>query len=1054
MVAKDYAAILEVDQLQRLADKLLTDEKPIGFDLESGYHGPDFRKRSLDVYHKDQFVVGLSITNSPDWARYVPLAHDSGGNIDKPEAVWEILRPVLTQGDITAHNAKFELANVRKAGGYVIGSDGGNVTDTMLDASVVSLFCHSNYRTIVDLKGLVEAAFEHKMMHFQDLWVNLAVNKKPFIRTNTLDVTPQMIAYACEDAAWVLPLRELMTKRALLERPFMKALEHRIMFIMEDVERYGVSADWKGIEHAAAQAKIFVPKVEKQVKDELGEMAGRDLSDLNFNSPPQMKKLLFSDMGLVTTRLTAKGKDRDDLEPWQKMSTDAKALTALAKVHPGIKNLLEYREVLNLAKRLDKWLTEYSVADDGKVHANYKQAAAEGDENSAPGSGRFSAAEPAIQQLPKLPWKWVLNEDGIENGVDLWTGNFRDFIVASPGTYLLTYDYSQVELRVLAGASQEPALLAAFANNVDVHTVTAAQMLGKRVEDIDPDTERPIGKAQPLESKVLTPTGWRRFGDLVVGDQVIGSDGSPTTVTGVYPQGIKPVYEVTTSDGATTECCEEHLWTVISSNTHGAKWQTYELGYLNKKGLRNKASKEGYSKPKWRLPDRPVVQFAAQDELPIDPYILGLLLGDGCFTHTWATTFGSADIELLESVQKYHESLGGKVTEWKETSPGFWVIYLASGVYGTANPLSQKLRELGLWGVKKENKFVPSQYLIAPPEDRLALLQGLLDSDGCATKYGAGEFTNLSLFLAEAVQELFRSLGGTASRKLWNKKAGGFSPKDTTIWRVYGRLPNQKCPFRLWRKANARTKATRNDLPLKLLSALEVGEKATQCISVSAQNGLYITEGYIPTHNTLNFALLYGEGPQAMGEQLGITFDEAKMLHGQYFAAFTRVASWVNRVKAVGIEKGYAETIFGRKVPVWELRSPKKGVRAKGERILVNAPIQGSAADYMKIAMMRAHGELVKRGWWGTKCTIVMNQHDALTFEVSNELDPREVREVLQKCVVFGAEVVPRLKGYPTIVADWEMGQTWGGSTKWKDNVTPIFSDGLWELVAKEQAVA
>lgn len=324
--AKDYSAITSISALQKLLDKLLSEDKPVGFDLETGYSGEDWKKRSVDIYHDSQFVVGFSITNSQNWARYIPLRHDSGGNIDDPERAWEIVKPVLTKGHVVAHNAKFELANVRKAGGYVIASDGGKLTDTMLDAFVAGKYCHSNYRTIVGLKDLVDAVFDHKMMHIHDLWPDLPANKFDYIRFNTLDVTPEVVAYACEDALWCLALLGETTVAAEVERPFTRELEHQIMFIMEDVERRGVSIDWPAIEAAYAEAQTFVPSMEVFVKGELGKMANRDLVDLNLNSATQMKKLLFSEIGLVTTRLTKKGETDDTLEPWQRMSSDAKEI--------------------------------------------------------------------------------------------------------------------------------------------------------------------------------------------------------------------------------------------------------------------------------------------------------------------------------------------------------------------------------------------------------------------------------------------------------------------------------------------------------------------------------------------------------------------------------------------------------------------------------------------------------------------------------------------------------------------------------------------------------
>jgi DNA polymerase family A len=195
-----------------------------------------------------------------------------------------------------------------------------------------------------------------------------------------------------------------------------------------------------------------------------------------------------------------------------------------------------------------------------------------------------------------------------------------------------------------------------------------------------------------------------------------------------------------------------------------------------------------------------------------------------------------------------------------------------------------------------------------------------------------------------------------------------------------------------------------------------------------------------PVGKTMNFALLYGMGPKSLAERLGITMDRARELYAAYFAGFVSITTWMERAKSKGKARGYSETYFGRKYTVWELQDSRPAVYSKGERVLVNAPIQGGAADYMKIAMVRVAKRLKELGWWGTKCTITMNQHDSLTFEVSNELDPNEVRAIIEKEVVFP------VKNFPKIVADWELGKSWGGSAKWKDGYRAHWNGVEWGL--------
>ena len=135
------------------------------------------------------------------------------------------------------------------------------------------------------------------------------------------------------------------------------------------------------------------------------------------------------------------------------------------------------------------------------------------------------------------------------------------------------------------------------------------------------------GRAQPVFTKVLTPEGFRPIGELAVGDYVIGSNGEPTPVLGVYPQGEKDVYRVAAQDGAWTLCCGEHLWTVRTprDKRRGKPWRVLETKEMI--GKLRAAHARRYELPLLSAP----VQLPER-EVPMDPYALGLMLGDGCMT--------------------------------------------------------------------------------------------------------------------------------------------------------------------------------------------------------------------------------------------------------------------------------------------------------------------------------------------------------------------------------------------------------------------------------------
>ncbi len=380
------------------------------------------------------------------------------------------------------------------------------------------------------------------------------------------------------------------------------------------------------------------------------------------------------------------------------------------------------------------------------------------------------------------------------------------------------------------------------------------------------------GRAQPLTANVLTPDGWRPIGELAVGDLVVGSNGSPTPVLGVYPQGRKPVYRVTTQDGASTLCCGEHLWTVRTPDdrSHGRPSRVVEtqemIGRLRRGSVH-----------RFELPLVEPVEFVPQD-VPIDPYALGLLLGDGCLTTRTTPSFSTADAELAEALES---ALPG--IELVRKNEIDYVLRHVNGGRGgviVANPVTVALRELGLAGTRSNTKFVPERYRLNSAAVRLALLQGLLDSDGGPVRQRGRtcrvQYTTCSERLRDDVVFLVRSLGGVVYRRLRaaaGRKAGMARGRavehrqDAFILDI--RLPDHIEPFRLNRKREEYALAGAGR-PMRFIHEIEpAGETETVCIQVAAADSLYVTDDLIVTHNTLNDAfIILDEAQNTTPEQM------------------------------------------------------------------------------------------------------------------------------------------------------------------------------------------
>lgn len=345
-----------------------------------------------------------------------------------------------------------------------------------------------------------------------------------------------------------------------------------------------------------------------------------------------------------------------------------------------------------------------------------------------------------------------------------------------------------------------------------------------------------LGKAQPAGTSVLTPSGWKLFNDIRVGDYVVGSSGYPTIVNGVYPQGYRDTYRISFSDGCSVLCDIEHLWNV-QNKTQKYRKQGYKT--LSTKQIMENSLTEQEG---WRnfIPIVNTVQFFPH-KLPIDPYLLGVLIGDGSLT-SGSPMISSADDEILEEISKL---LPDKLS-LKWSSQYDWRISGESkNNQWTPNELTVSLRELKLWGTKSETKFIPDDYKFSSVSDREAILQGILDTDGHVRADNNIEYCTVSEQLAKDVQFIIQSLGGLA--RIRTKKTTG-----QLAYRMSVQLPYGIKPFRLNRKSNVYKDREKYQPTRAIVSIENTNVKDFMiCISVEAEDQLYVTTGCVVTHNTL-----------------------------------------------------------------------------------------------------------------------------------------------------------------------------------------------------------
>lgn len=406
---------------------------------------------------------------------------------------------------------------------------------------------------------------------------------------------------------------------------------------------------------------------------------------------------------------------------------------------------------------------------------------------------------------------------------------------------------------------------------VDAERVT--KMLEKRIIEVAPLAFM-RGRAQTLNSLLMTPNGWRKMGDVKVGEYVIGSDGKPTEIIGVYPQGKKEVYRVTMTDDSSTLACGEHLWQVRTMEDKRRDKPARVLQTQEMLGNFRRNHQYRYEIPLLSEP----VEWSHQD-VPIEPYALGLLLGDGCITGKTSPSFSTTDPELVLSLE--FAFAGKSLTIKQKNAIDYSIVNPpARGKFVSANYLTNSLRAMNLSGSRSSTKFIPEKYLYNSSDVRIALLQGLLDTDGGpVTQAGRTcriQYTTVSERLKDDVVFLVRSLGGVANwrkRKSEGRKPGFANgcevPYRNDAYILDVRLPENIKPFRLKRKAEIYEKFGCGR-PMRYIKNIELmGEEETQCISVAALDSLYVTDDFILTHNTLNNAfIILDEAQNTTGEQM------------------------------------------------------------------------------------------------------------------------------------------------------------------------------------------
>ena len=364
-----------------------------------------------------------------------------------------------------------------------------------------------------------------------------------------------------------------------------------------------------------------------------------------------------------------------------------------------------------------------------------------------------------------------------------------------------------------------------------------------------------VGKCLPNSTKIPTPKGYVTVGSVKVGDYLFDAFGKPTKVLAIYPQGKKEVWEVTFKDGRKARCCEEHLWSYC---TEGQRKEAKEERKFYTDTLKDISKKELYQQGhgyKILVPMQKAVQYPKKQYL-IDPYVLGLFLGDGSFRYQnnhKALMYSSSDKELVDHISN---TMNWNSKQYQNGSQYSWYFEFKNNSKGHKNVWVEDFLEgySELLNTSSKNKFIPLEYLQGSIEQRFELLNGLLDTDGSIDKEkGKISYYTISSKLRDGVIELARSLGFKTS-------VIEDSHKDTCICykiEISGQPEDKIKLFKLNRKKelilqwynNGKRKENNLFNPIVEIKKLDYSEEMT-CFYVDNEEHLFLMNDFIVTHNT------------------------------------------------------------------------------------------------------------------------------------------------------------------------------------------------------------
>ena len=383
-------------------------------------------------------LVGISLCREEVHAFYIPVSHtypEVPLQINKKDTLG-ILSKILEDEKIAkiGHNLKYDI--------LVLKQEGITVKGPLFDTMIASYLINPNKPN----HSLEEVALEY-LSYRKKTFVEVLKKKSSFTEVPLEEAAP----YACDDASLSLELKEILFNKLRendLENLYLN-IEMPLIHVLADMELTGVKIDTEKLSKISQELERELEGIKRRIYFLAGE-------EFNINSPKQLSKVLFHSLGFQPGKKTKTG-----------FSTEMGILEELAEIHELPREVINYRSLNKLKTTYIDVLPKLINLETGRIHTSFNQ--------TATATGRLSSSDPNLQNIP-------IKGD--------WGKRIRETFIAEGDNILLSADYSQVELRILAHLSNDDRLIEAFRNNLDIHAITASEIFGIPIDKVNPDIRR------------------------------------------------------------------------------------------------------------------------------------------------------------------------------------------------------------------------------------------------------------------------------------------------------------------------------------------------------------------------------------------------------------------------------------------------------------------------------------------------------------------------------------------------------------------------------------